>query len=311
MKRIEIILPVIIVLFTVWAGVNAVHNAQIEFEATRQTPATPQGIYRIVSLAPSITESLFAVGLGDRVVGVTRYCQYPASFININKIGGFLDPNYEAILRLQPDLVITGDDSKETLQKLESLGLRTLVIRQKTIDDILSAMMKIGDATGQHKEAALWVENTTREIKKVKQKYKSLKHPKVLVSMTRVFGEGTIHEVYVAGERNFYNDLILLAGGVNAYDGAIIKTPSVSAEGIIDLNPDVILDLMPMSSDITITPQAAQAEWQSLQEVSAVKNNRVYVLTGDYTVVPGPRLLMTLTDFVAAIHPEILPEMEQ
>jgi iron complex transport system substrate-binding protein len=308
MKKIKIIITFIVVVLLAWAGVHAVHKAQMKFQAAKQLPATQPVVRRIVSLAPSITESLFALGLGDRVVGVTRYCRYPTEVKTIEKIGGFLDPNFEAILRVKPELVVTGDDSKETVQKLESLGLRTLVVRQKTIGDVLDAMMKIGKAAGKPQEAALWVENARNEIAKMQQQCKNLKRPRVLVSMTRVFGEGTIGDVYVAGQDNFYDDLINLAGGVNAYDGSIIKTPSVTAEGIIELNPDVILDLVPMTLDTPITPEAAREEWQSLTQVSAVKNNRVYVLTGDYTVVPGPRILKTMIDFADAIHPEIKQE---
>jgi iron complex transport system substrate-binding protein len=308
MKKITIIIPVFAVILAGWVGFHAVQRQSTKFEATQHLPATQPAVRRIVSLAPSITESLFELGLGDKVVGVTRYCRYPAEVKNIEKIGGYLDPNLEAILRVQPDLVITSDENKETVQKMEALGLRTLIIQQKTIEDILNTMIKIGDATGKKQEARLWVENARMEMKKVQQRYKNLKHLKVLVSMTRVFGVGAIREVYVAGNKNFYNDLIELAGGINAYNGTIIKTPSISAEGIIDLNPDVILDLMPMLDEIPITPEAAREEWQSLQEVSAVKNNRVYVLTGDYTVVPGPRFLKTLNDFAAAIHPEIPQE---
>ncbi len=308
MKKIKIIIPVIVVVLLAWAGVHAVHKAQIEFQVVKQTPATQPAVRRIVSLAPSITESLFTLGLGDHVVGVTRYCRYPAEVKTIEKIGGFLDPNFEAILRVKPELVVTSDDSKETVQKLESLGLRTLVVRQKTIGDILDAMMKIGEATGKHQEATLWVENARNEMAKVQQRCKNLKRPRVLVSMTRVFGEETIREVYVAGQDNFYDDLIKIAGVVNSYNGSIIKTPSVTAEGIIELNPDVILDLVPMTTETPITPEAARAEWQSLPEVSAVKHHRIYVLTGDHTVVPGPRFLKTMADFVAAIHPEIKQE---
>jgi len=312
MKFIKFILPLIIITSAIWVGVWMIQKDNEHFQAKKYAKATSQpAAKRIVSLAPSITESLFELGLGDKVVGVTRYCRFPGEVKDIAKVVGFLDPNIEAILRVKPDLVVTSIDNREIIQKLQSIDIRTLVIRQKTLADILETMRQIGRATGKDKEATDWVENAQSQINAMKKRFENANRPRVLVSMTRVFGEGKIREVYVAGQDNFYDDLVQIAGGRNAYDGSIIKTPSVSAEGIIELNPDVIIDLVPMLEEQQITPEAAQKEWQSLSTVSAVKNHRVYVLTGDYTVVPGPRILKALTDFAAAIHPEIKEEVQR
>jgi iron complex transport system substrate-binding protein len=312
MKKFKIIIPVLLVTSIIWTGVWMVQIENERFHAEKRAIATLQPVVqRIVSLAPSITESLFELGLGDKIVGVTRYCRFPGEVKDIAKVGGFLDPNIEAILRVKPDLVVTSIDNREIIQKLQSIDIRTLVIRQKTLADILETMRQIGRATGKDKEATDWVENAQSQINAMKKRFENANRPRVLVSMTRVFGEGKIREVYVAGQDNFYDDLVQIAGGRNAYDGSIIKTPSVSAEGIIELNPDVIIDLVPMLEEQQITPEAAQKEWQSLSTVSAVQNHRVYVLTGDYTVVPGPRIVKALTDFAAAIHPEIKEEVQR
>lgn len=306
MSKTKIAILSIAVIGVILFAVHVLNNNPAEFKPSKQTHES--GIKRIVSLAPSITESLFALGLDDSVVGVTRYCRYPAKTKSIGKVGGFLDPSDEAILRLTPDLVVMGPENGERAQRLESLGLRSLVVQQKTIPDILEAMIQIGEAADKQKEAADWVENANSEMEQVRRAVEGLKRPRVLVSMTRVFETGDISEVYVAGKNNFYDDLIELAGGVNAYDGSIIKTPAVSAEGIIALNPEIILDLVPDVDEMHISPDKALAQWQSLSAVSAIRNKRVYVLTGDYTVIPGPRFLNTMHDFVSAIHPEAAPK---
>jgi len=305
MKKYKTHLYIISIVLVVWTGVFLAHRSQVDSDLPSKNDASQQQVRRIVSLAPSITESLFALGLGDNVVGVTRYCQYPAKVKAIEKVGGLLDPNFEAILRSRPDLVVMAIDNQDTIRKLQSLNLNVLVVHQKTVSDILDAMLKIGKAAGKPKEALTWVQNARKKIETTRKNFEHSNRPRVLVSMTRVFGTGTVKEVYLAGPNTFYGDLIEITGGTNAYDASIVKMPSISTEGIINLNPEVVIDIIPMSEETLIDPEAARAEWQSLTNISAVKNKRIVVLTGDYTVVPGPRFLKIMDDFATAVHPEV------
>lgn len=271
-------------------------------EAQNPAKAVLSPAKRVVSLAPSITETIFALGGGDRLVGVTRYCFYPQEARKISKIGGYIDPSFEAILRLRPDLVVVTVENHEVSAKLNGLGLKTLVVNQNTISGILKSVTQIGGALGEEERARKIVSRIKDGIERVRRRTEGLRRPRVLLSMGRAMG-ADVNEVYAAREGTFYDEIIGIAGGVNVCRGDAVKTPLLSAEGMIRLNPEVILDLAPERSESEAS--RIQADWKAFFHISAVRNRRVYALTGDYMVVPGTRLLNILEDVAKAVHPEV------
>ncbi|MFQ3548579.1 MAG: helical backbone metal receptor [Armatimonadota bacterium] len=260
---------------------------------------------RIISMAPSITETLFALGLGDRVVGVTNYCKYPAEVKRIDKIGGYMDPNFEAIAGLKPDIVIVGKDAESSITQLQKLEIRILVIDYSSVDGILDSFVQIGNVCGAQEKANKLVQECKRKIEKIKQLTKDLPRKSVLICVGRNIGSEKLSEVYASGKDTFYDELINYAGGVNAYTEGLIKTPVISAEGLVRINPEIIIDLAPDLEDLNLTKEDIIKEWSTLKDITAVKENRVYVLTGDYVTLPGPRFVKTLEDIARVIHPEI------
>lgn len=294
------IVPVALIIALILGGIYTARRAQTAFGSRASHKSVI--VCRVVSLAPSITETVFALGKGNKLVGVTRYCDYPSAAKKIAKIGGYIDPSFEAIVRLKPDLVIVTIENKETVKKLRELGLQVLVVDQNTISGIIGSIKKIGHAVDADGRAGEIVSDITRRIDDVKKHTKGLNRPSVMISIGRSMGGG-VDEIYVAGKDNFYDEIICIAGGRNAYDSRIAKTPALSGEGITRLNPDVIIDLEPgrqkKEADKSIS------EWSILPHVSAVKSKRVYVLTGRYVVVPGPRFINPLEDAAKIIHPEV------
>ena len=126
-----------------------------------------------------------------------------------------------------------------------------------------------------------------------------------MVSLGRNMGSGRMEDVYIVGRDGFYDEMIRMAGGVNVFDGGSIKFPTVSAEGIMRLNPEVIIDMVPDLADAGLSEEQVAMEWQSLAGVDAVKNGRVHVLAQDYVVIPGPRFILILEAMAHAIHPEL------
>jgi iron complex transport system substrate-binding protein len=122
-------------------------------------------------------------------------------------------------------------------------------------------------------------------------------------------GSGTIKDVYIAGRNTYYNELINAAGAVNAYGQKNLAYPMLSAEGVLSINPDIIIDLVPELDIKELTREAVKAEWQSVRAAGAVKDDRIYLLTGDYTVIPGPRFILLLEDLAKVIHPEIFRDL--
>ncbi len=264
--------------------------------------ATPA---RIVSLAPSATEVLFDLGLGDRVVGVTRFCDYPPEAKQKTDIGGFLDPDYEAILALKPDLAVVLSIHDVAAKRLGELGIRTLVLEHRTFDGVLESIQLVGDSCGAGPKAAEALGTIRHRLAVMQIRMQDVKRPRVLISSGRSYGTGSIGEVYVAGRNEWYDDIIQRAGGVNAYQDEGVQFPNVAGEGLLRLDPEVIIELVPPESMKGSTPEAIIAEWNALPTLKAVQNKRVFVLSNDYVSIPGPRFIDTLEDVARILHPEI------
>lgn len=257
---------------------------------------------RIVSTAPSITETLFALGLGDRVVGVTRFCTYPPEAKKITKIGGYIDPNFEEIVRLKPDLVIASAERKDVIQRLEDLDVKVLSVSQRNIQGILDTVTQIGEACGVPGNAEALVFTIRGRMSSVRERVSKLDKPRVLMSVG--MGGQPFDKVYVAGEHSLYSDIVEMAGGTNVYKGGINDMPALSTEGVINLNPQVIIDMVPSTGSMAASSENVMKQWRKLKLVDAVKHNRVHVLTSDYVVIPGPRFIDALEDVAKILHPE-------
>ncbi len=263
---------------------------------------------RIVSMSPSITETLFAIGLGDRVVGVTRFCRYPPEALEKEKIGGYMDPNYEAIAKLEPDLVLILPEQEKVCDFLTELGLKYLTVNNKKISDIIDTILTIGKVCGAEKIAGELAANINSRLKVIQDKVKDLPQPRVLISIGRTMGTTSLEDVYVAGRNTFFDELIGYAGGINAFERHGIDYPVLSAEGFLYLNPDIIIDMVPDIDRLGLNKTLLKKEWENISGAEAVKNNRVYILSGDYTVIPGPRFILLLEDLLYVIHPEVFRE---
>lgn len=303
MKRSTVIaglagLAVIAAIFSASRGVNG--------PLPGDDGAMPSGPYeRIISMAPSITEVLFALDLGDRVVGVTKYCDYPPEALDKETVGGFLDPNFEVILRLQPDLVVLLPVHGDIREKVEGLGIQTLEIDHRTLDGILASIEVVGEACGALEMAEKLLDNIRIRTEKIAQATKGLPRPTVLLSSARELGTGAVARVFAAGKNQWYDDVITMAGGTNAYTGEGIQFPELTPEGLIRSDPDVVVELAPDLEREGYTPEQLIAEWDTLPVMRAVAKGRVHVLSGDYVTIPGPRFVLIVEDLARILHPGI------
>lgn len=259
---------------------------------------------RIVSLAPSVTETLYAIGAGNRVAGVTKFCVYPPEARNKPNVGGFLDPNYEAIVALKPDLVVLLPSHGQSKKYLEGLDLRVLTVKNEPVEEIFRTIATLGETCGVSEAADSLVASLRARMRAVGDRTRNLPKTRVLVSAGRTVGTGAPGAVFAAGPGTYYDELIALAGGENAYRGKTIPYPELSAEAIIRLDPEVIVDLVPELESRGLTAEKVRADWSALPEVRAVKNGRVHVLSGSYTTVPGPRFILLLEELARILHPE-------
>ncbi len=267
---------------------------------------------RVVSLSPSITEVLYALDLGDHVAGVTRYCKYPKAAQRKPQVGGYVDPDTEALLRLKPDLVILRGEQIQLSHQLKALGFPLLAVDHQTVPGILASIDAVGQACHRKTQAKQLHQELQQEMDRIASTLKqAATRPTVLVVLDRNVQSEKLKWAFVAGEDGFYNQLVEQAGGRNVLPPHKKGFLQISAEGILRLNPDVIIEttesLGLANTQLTQADQNAMAEaqWRSLPQVSAVKHHRVYHFGQDYMVIPGPRFPQILTQFAQAIHPEL------
>ena len=261
---------------------------------------------RIVSLLPSTTEILFALGLNEEIIGVTKYCKYPPEAQNKTIVGGLIDTNYEIVYRLHPDLVVLASEHADHQAKFKDMGINVLQVETRRVSSVLESIERIGEAVGRPKEAAAVKEKIQHKIDTIREKTKGIPKPRVLITFLRSVGEGDIRDVYIAGDFTYFNDILDIVGAENAYQGStLITSPVMSAEGILQLDPDIIIEAMAPLSETNLTTQDVLKDWDILPELKAYKNKRIYILTGSYIDIPGPRLIEALDDIVRSVHPQI------
>lgn len=250
-------------------------------KAPPQSPAE-DGL-RIISMAPNITEILYALGLSNNVVGVSRYSTYPPEAAEKPVVGALYDPNWEKIVSLQADLVIGLKTQKETEAQLQALDIDFVGVSHEHIRDILQSILTLGKICGAENEAQRLLQTLKKETEWLTVPPETRK-PRVLVCIGH---DATLSRMYIAGKHTFYDELLTLAGGTNACGQTRIPYPEISPEGLRAIDPDLILDLLPPQE--TFSPEI----WGE---------QSVITLTNDYSFIPGPRFVLLLEDFVKAIH---------
>ncbi|MGB9597491.1 MAG: ABC transporter substrate-binding protein [Candidatus Poribacteria bacterium] len=259
----------------------------------------PKTVQRIVSMAPNVTEMLFAIGLDNEIVGVTEFCNYPESAKDKAKIGGYYNPNIEVILSLKPDLIVATPDgySKERIEKLNKSGIPIFIVNPQKIDDVLDSMLVLGKITGKEEYSKQVVDSLKNRVKVIRDKVSKIpisKRPKVFYEI----GQDPLVTV---GPGNFVNDLIKTAGGINIAEDAPNSWPIYSVEAIITKNPDIILTAPPT---MTSSDKNEFERWNKYRTISAVINNRIYAVDPDILLRSGPRIFDGLEKLYSLFHQE-------
>lgn len=263
--------------------------------------AEPQ---RIVSTAPSITELLFALGLGDRVVGVDRFSHYPPEAATKTHIGDYASPNIETIAALRPDLVIIPTNPVRLRERLEALRMNVLEVDQEGLGKLFRSFEIVGQATGAKAQAAQLAATVKLQLDAIRAKAAGRPRTRTMFVVGRT--PNALNELFVMGGASYLNELIEIAGGENVFRDASAAYPQVSLEEVLKRNPEVIIDMGEMSQTIGVTDEqkrAVEALWQRLPSLAAVKHRRVHAVASDIFVVPGPRVVEAARAFFEMLHP--------
>jgi len=264
----------------------------------------PDSPERIISLAPSVTETLFAVGAGERVTGVTIFCNYPPEVEKLPKVGEFARFNFEKILLLRPDMVVaTTDAPSETIKyELGRYGIPLHMVDARSIEETITSIRSIGRAAGREARARRIARDMERRLKRIEELVSGLERVKTLM----VYG----HEpLIIGGPGTFADDIIEKAGGINIASDARVRYPRYSIEKMVLEGPEVIVEAGQMGSR-NFDPEKVAGFWKSWPSIPAVRNNRIEMVDADLITRPGPRIIEGLEAVARALHPEIAAELE-
>ena len=256
--------------------------------------APPQ---RIVSLTPAMTEVLFAIGAGDRVVGVTQYCDYPPRAKDLPRVGrGTLESlNQEKIVAMRPDLVLCKWDNHVPLvNTLDRLGIPALALGPETLAELYTQTELLGQIVGNVEQAESLVESMGKRVDAVAQRVPSGERP-------TVFYQVWDNPLMTAGPNSFIGELLNLAGGRNLFGETPIRYPKVSPEVVVAGDPDVIL--APSTHDTAVSPESI-LQRPGWGQVSAIRDKRVHLIDGDKVSRCGPRLVDALEEIASVLHPQ-------
>ena len=258
---------------------------------------------RIVSTAPSFTESVYALGAGARLVAVSTYCHYPPEADKLPRIGSYLEPNIEAIARLNPGLVLLHEQQTAARESFAALGIPVLALRNTTLEETFTSIQRIGDALGLASEGARTVRNLRARLRAIETRQRSKPRRTMLFFVGRT--PGRLDGMIAVGGGSYLNELIRVAGGRNILDDSKVSYPRLSLEGVIRLNPDVIVDMGEMSQTKGVTEARKRAVirlWEGHRAIRAVTQHTVFAVADDIFVVPGPRVVDAAEAFAAMLN---------
>jgi iron complex transport system substrate-binding protein len=264
----------------------------------RSVPAQPRP-QRIVSTIPSVTEMLFAIGAGPRVVGVGNFDRYPPEVLTRTKVGGLIDPDIERIISLKPDLVVVYGTQSDLRTQMERARIPVFLYEHAGLRDITRTIRELGARTGNTTESSRLAARIETEIADVAKRVAGRLRPRTLL----VFGRDpeTLRGIYASGAVGFLHDMLDAAGGTNVFADVPRQSIQTTSELAIARKPEVIIEIGVETASSSARNMSA---WEALPSIPAVRNKRIYSLTGDGMMNPGPRVSESVRRMAEVLHPE-------
>ena len=249
---------------------------------------------RIVSLAPSITEMLFAIGAGDQLVGVTDFCDYPPEALKKPKVG-YSNPNMESLVALEPDLVVAPNDflKPDVIVRLEQLKIPIFLLADKNIEGIFIHIQTLGRMVGHSSKADALAMELREQVAVIKLRIQGAPPVRMLYVLNS-------QPLITVGPGSFIDQLIGIAGGVNVAAKSATPYPRLSMESVLQEDPEVLVFPVGKAEGISESEQAAWRRWST---ITAVKRGRLHQISADWLNRPGPRIAKGLESLAAILHP--------
>ena len=291
----------LVILFTIFVLSASLVLSALEYASGSENRESR--IERIVSLSPNLTEIVFALGLGDRVIGVSNNCDWPVEAKQKPKMGTFWQPNIEAIIAAKPDLVVCESflQHKEAAETLKRSGISVLSLRVESIEQLYNAILSIGGAAGCPDKAEPLAAKIKGDFEQIRAKASSAKKVKVLWAVQT-------EPMRVVGVKTFVNEIIEIAGGQNVIAPTGDQYPSVGTETILTSGAEVIIQSAMGKEAIAKQQEAADKFWNRFANLPAVKEKKVYVIESDIVLRLGPRLPGGAMMVAKLLHPQIFAQ---
>ncbi len=290
-------LIIIITFLFCFAGSTAPSYSRTFKDAVDREVVIEHNPVRIIPLAPSLTEILYYLGLGDRVAGVTTYSYYPPEALNKPQVGGYHDLNIEKIIILNPDLVIGTKDGNNPgiVDLLEQAKIPTYIVNPRNIVEVIETIRIVGRLCGVEDKADQLADGLAQRLERIREAIKGKEKPLVFLQIN-------LHPIMSVNKNTFHHDIISIAGGINMTADSTISYPRISIEELFKRKPQVlIISSMDRSGEF----EKARQEWLKLKSIPAAKEGRVYLIDSDLIDRPSPRIIDGIEDMARMIHPEV------
>lgn len=255
---------------------------------------------RIVTIAPNTAEMICAIGACDLIVGVSKFCVYPAVLKSLPQVGGLYDPDLEKILALRPDLLVTRGHQDSLIRIAEQGNFRIYHDETDSISGIEQTVRDLGVLLDRQERAQSVVQEFRARLDAVRLANKNKPAPRVLLTVSR--NPERLGNILTTGRGTFLSEMIEIAGGVNVFGSLDMRYPEVSVESIITQQPDCIIELMP-DMDVAADERKLRQQWAELSTIPAVRNHRIHFLTTDNALIPSTRYADFVEEVARILHP--------
>jgi len=266
--------------------------------------ASELGPMRIISTVPALTEMVWAAGATDRLIAVSDYCHFPPEIENLPRIGGLMNFNYELIKRLKPDMVLLQYPPQDVGRKLKSMGISYGVFANETFGEIRESIRVMCGLFGHEKQCKPFFEKWDSELNAIQDKYlKAKPGPKTMVVVGREIGK--VAGLYVAGKNSFYAEMLGILQCPNAFTKSHQKYFQPSLEAIANAKPEIIIEIWAGKKFTDAQKKKLMDDWKAMKMLPAVQNNRIYIVTEDYSGIPSARAIDALKLFEGILRSDM------
>jgi iron complex transport system substrate-binding protein len=295
-RSMKLIFTFIIVVFTLLGTIN-VSCGETYKDAVGRDVVIELAPARIVPLAPSLTEILYYLGLGDKVAGVTNYSYYPPEALDKPKVGTYIDLNIEKIITLGPDLVIGTKDGNNPgiVDLLEQARIPTYIVNPRNVVEVIETVREIGRLCGIEEKADRLASGLEMRLDRISKGVEGQKKPLVFLQIN-------LHPIMTVNRNTFHNDIISIAGGKNMTADSGISYPRISIEEVLKKKPEIIII---SSMDRGGMFEKARQEWLKWTSIPAARDGKVYLIDSDLIDRPSPRIIDGIEEMARLIHPEV------